>query len=284
MTKNVNQKSVEEVSDAIKQLNKEGIAHPDYEQIQEKMKSNKEKQAALKKKVASRKKAQKKQEFEEAPDQVIAYGITSESAPCIKKKLIKKYVDRINAQRGSKTVRQLDILTRWRIGGILNEAAENKVCVHVREQAHIVQSFASYMQIFNRTIYFVEPLLELLDFAKEKEFQLRWNHILEAIKTKSYDLCLYWLRVAIENNMTFADLGRAITNNGDRKVKGCTRKAAYLNAVKENVETHENLAMKGPQLMVSTDDIEPLDMPIEDFVAKLFSIVDVGWFNIRTIR
>lgn len=287
MTKNVNKKAIEEVSAAIRQLQEEGIMHPDYEQIQERMENNKKEKkekAELKKRVNLRKKAQKKQEFEEAPEQATAYGITCESDPAIKKKRIQYYVDRINEEKGSQTMQQTDFPTRWKIGGILNEASEEKICTRVAENAKINHAFISRTKNFNKTIYFIEPFLDILNMAAKKGFQLRWYHILEALNTKSNDLCLYWLKVAIDNKMTVQELSRAIANNGDRKVKGRTRKASYLKAVKENVETHENLAIKGPKLMVSTEDIEPLDMPVEDFVAKLFTIVDTGFFNIQKTR
>ena len=287
MTKNVNKKAIEEVSAAIHQLQEEGIMHPDYEQIQERMENNKkEKQekAALKKRINSRKKAQKKQELEEAPDQITVDEITCESLKSIKKRLTEEFVRRINEQTGGIEVSKTDMPIRWKIGGILNEAADAKVCRLVADAAHIETTLRTRMQNFNKVIYFIEPFLEILDMAAEKGFQLRWYHILEALNTKSNDLCLYWLKVAIDNKMTVQELSRAIANNGDRKVKGRTRKASYLKAVKENVETHENLAIKGPKLMVTSEDIEPLDMPVEDFVAKLFTIVDTGYFNIRTIR
>lgn len=301
--KNVND-NAEEILAAIYALNVEGVQRPSVEEIERKMKKlkkqtepelKKQKEApkvkVTKKKVAKQKVVKQKvaEQSDVTPDELVVVKfddgeILCESQETLNSKRVVELLTEVNKWRDGATPRNVAFQNRWYIGDVFNTAADEGLWKRLINASGLSQTWVHRVQDLRKTVNFAENIYELVKLAEEKKFKLGWYHILKALETKSNDLCIHWLKVAINERMSYDDLARAIANNGDRKVVGRTRKQAFIQAVKENVETHNNLVEKYPKISKAKEDLEPADMSLIEFFSQLFTVVDTGYFNIQMNR
>lgn len=292
MTKKNDNTNVEEILAAICALNIDGVQHPSVEDIERKMKElkkqkeqelKKQKEAAKKAKVAKKTTAKKNIK----PGNIIIKfddgdSIECESQETLDTRLVVGWLTEVEKWMGSCKPKDVPFPNRWHIGGVFNEATDAKLRKRLLYASGLSNTWVQRAQELNRIVNFAEDMYMIVKLAETKKFKLNWYHILKALETKSHELCIYWLKVAINERYSYDDLARAIANNGDRKVAGRTRKQSFIRAVKENVETRNNLVSKYPNISKAKEDLEPADMPLIDFFSQLFTVVDTGYFNIQT--
>lgn len=297
MTKKNDNTNVEEILAAICALNIDGVQHPSVEDIERKMKELKKqkarelkKQKEATKKAKATKKTTKKTTVKKGnikPDDLVVVKfddgeIVCESQETLDSKRVVELLREVDKWMDGYKPRDVPFTNRWYVGGTFNTATDEGLWTRLLNASGLSATWVRRVQELRRTINFVENIYEVVKMAQKKNFKLGWYHILKALETKNNDLCIYWLKVAINERMSFDDLARAIANNGDRKVVGRTRKESFIKAVKENVETHNNLVDKYPKISRAKEDLEPADMPLIDFFSQLFTVVDTGYFNIQT--